>query len=57
DMNAFVEVMASKAQLVMSGFYEEDIPLLLDKANSLGLEETGRKKKGEWCCLRLQLKA
>lgn len=57
DMSAYVEVMASKAQLVMSGFYEEDIPLLLDKATSLGLEETGRKKKDEWCCLQLKLKA
>ncbi len=57
DMSAYVEVMASKARLVMSGFYEEDIPLLLDKATSLGLEETGRKKKDEWCCLQLKLKA
>ncbi len=57
DMSAYVEVMASKAQLVISGFYEEDIPLLLDKATSLGLEETGRKKKDEWCCLQLKLKA
>ena len=57
DMSAYVEVMASKARLVMSGFYEEDIPLLLDKAISLGLEEIGRKKKDEWCCLQLQLKA
>lgn len=57
DMSAYVEVMASKAQLVISGFYEEDIPLLLDKATSLGLEETGRKKKDEWCYLQLKLKA
>ncbi len=57
DMSAFVGVMASKAQLIMSGFYEEDIPLLLNKAATLGLEEKGRKKKGEWCCLQLQLKA
>lgn len=57
DMSAYVEVMASKAQLVISGFYEEDIPLLLDKATSLGLEETSRKKKDEWCCLQLKLKA
>ena len=57
DMSAYVEVMASKAQLVISGFYEEDIHLLLDKATSLGLEETSRKKKDEWCCLQLKLKA
>lgn len=57
DMATFQEVMGAKALLVLSGFYEEDIPLLLDKATSLGFEEMGRKKKDEWCCLQLQLKA
>ncbi len=57
DMGAFKEVMSSGGTLVMSGFYEEDIPLLLDKAKSLGFEEIGRKKKNDWCCLQLQLVA
>ena len=57
DMEAFKEVMASNAHLIISGFYESDIPLLLDKATALGFTETGRKKQEDWCCLMLQLKA
>ena len=57
DMAAFKEVMAAGARLVVSGFYEADIPLLLDKAVTLGFEETGRMQKGDWRCLQLRLKA
>lgn len=57
DMAAFRDVMATGGRLVMSGFYEADIPLLLDKAASLGFEETGRKQQGDWRCLQLRLKA
>ncbi len=57
DMPSFKEVMSSKAILILSGFYEEDIPLLLEKASFLGFEEIGRKKKNGWSCLQLQLLA
>ncbi|SFG00603.1 50S ribosomal protein L11 methyltransferase [Prevotella sp. KH2C16] len=54
DMDKFKEVMRSSATLILSGFYEEDIPLLTEKAASLGLEETGRKTDDNWACLLLQ---
>lgn len=53
DMAAFVDVMARSGSLVLSGFYEQDIPVLLEKAASLGLKEAERRKNGDWCCLRL----
>lgn len=53
DMNAFVSAMSGHSTLVLSGFYEEDIPILLEKASSIGLKETERKKDGDWCCLIL----
>ena len=53
DMAAFVDVMARSGSLVLSGFYEQDIPVLLEKAASLNLEEAERCKNGDWCCLRL----
>ena len=52
-MAAFVDVMARSGSLVLSGFYEQDIPVLLEKAASLNLEEAERCKNGDWCCLRL----
>ena len=54
DMEKFKEVMQSSATLILSGFYEEDIPLLVEKAATLGLEEAGRKTDENWACLLLQ---
>ena len=48
DMPAFKEVMAHGGTLILSGFYEEDVPLLLEKAESLGLSLKEKKEEGEW---------
>lgn len=53
DMPAFRDVMGSDSLLIISGFYEEDIPVLLDKAKELGLEEVSRKTNGDWACVKL----
>lgn len=53
DMEAFHNVMASGASLVLSGFYTEDAPMLLQKAETLGLHEVSRKVDNDWCCLLL----
>lgn len=54
DMDAFVSVMSPHSTLILSGFYEEDAPLLLEKAASFGLQETARKTDSNWCCLLLE---
>ena len=48
DMPAFKEVMAHGGTLILSGFYEEDVPLLVEKAESLGLSLKEKKEEGEW---------
>ena len=48
DMPAFREVMAHGGTLILSGFYEEDIPLLVEKAESLGISLKEKKEEGEW---------
>lgn len=48
DMSAFKEVMAHGGTLILSGFYEEDVPLLEEKAESLGLSLKEKKEEGEW---------
>ena len=48
DMPAFREVMAHGGTLILSGFYEEDVPLLVEKAESLGLSLKEKKEEGEW---------
>jgi len=51
DMDAMRSKMADGATFIISGFYEEDIPLLVDKASSLGLSLKAQKEKGNWRCL------
>lgn len=55
DMESFRSVMAQGAALVLSGFYEEDAPMLLQKAETLGLHEVSRKVDNNWCCLCLKV--
>lgn len=51
DMERFVSVMTPQATLVLSGFYESDAPLLVEKAQRLGLTLQQSKTNGEWNCL------
>lgn len=55
DMKLFRSVMNTGATLILSGFYEEDIPVLLEKAEELGLHEITRKTDNNWTCLVLGL--
>jgi ribosomal protein L11 methyltransferase len=55
DMPSFRSLMTSGSLLILSGFYQSDISILLEKAKELGLEEYGRKNDGEWACLVLLL--
>lgn len=54
DMDKFKEVMGTQATLILSGFYEEDIPLLIEKASSLNLHEYARNVDEHWGCLILK---
>lgn len=54
DMQAFKEVMNIGATLILSGFYTEDVPLLIEKAKELGLEERSRKVDNNWCMIELR---
>lgn len=51
DMPAYLEMMNVGSVLIISGFYEEDIKLLDEKANTLGLVNTSQKTDNHWCCL------
>lgn len=51
DMPAYLEMMNADSILIISGFYEEDVKLLDEKANLLGLVKTSQKTDNHWCCL------
>ena len=51
DMPAFVDVMAADGTLILSGFYEDDATMLIEKAATLNLHEASRKTEDGWCCI------
>lgn len=53
DMKLFRSVMNMGGTLILSGFYEEDVPVLLEKADELGLHEITRQVDNNWTCLVL----
>ena len=53
DMPAFKDVMAPGARLILSGFYEEDIPQLVAKASEVGLEYQSKLVHDGWSCIVL----
>lgn len=54
DMESFVSVLAHDGCMVLSGFYEMDIPQLEAAANRIGMAVSQVKHRGDWCCLLLQ---
>ena len=53
DMPLFRQKMAPGAHLILSGFYTADIPMLTDKAATLGLRVIQQKADHDWACLVL----
>lgn len=54
DMDTFVDSMNPNAILILSGFYNEDIPFLEEKATTLGLKMSRCKENQSWYCLVFQ---
>ena len=54
DMPAMHKKMAPGARLILSGFYTADIPVLTEKAQSLGMTLTAQKEDNDWACLVFQ---
>ncbi|MBR1388766.1 MAG: 50S ribosomal protein L11 methyltransferase [Prevotella sp.] len=53
DMNAYCQKMTPDSMLILSGFYTADIPLLLNKAATLGLTMKVQKEDNDWACILL----
>lgn len=54
DMPRFCQIMKQDAQLILSGFYTEDIPLLEARGKELGLTLTGTKNRDKWASIIMQ---
>jgi len=57
DMGAYAATLTPDAKMILSGFYESDIPMLLNKATQFGLTEYCHTTQGDgWACLVLENK-
>ena len=51
DMSIYKSVLNRGGRLVISGFYDDDAPVLIEKAHQLNLEFTDKQTKDHWCRL------
>ncbi|MCR5394926.1 MAG: 50S ribosomal protein L11 methyltransferase [Bacteroidales bacterium] len=54
DMPAYVADMKAKATLLMSGFYEEDVPAIRERAEQLGLRYVEHQSQNNWVVIRFE---
>ncbi|MBO4535770.1 MAG: 50S ribosomal protein L11 methyltransferase [Bacteroidales bacterium] len=55
DMASYVRALKPQGgRILLSGFYTADIPMLLEKAASLGLSEVSRRSRDDWALLVLE---
>lgn len=55
DMPHYVAVMKPGAHIVFSGFYEEDLPLLIARGQELGLKYVAKNVRNRWALLEMYL--
>lgn len=53
DLSAYVMTLKSGATVFLSGFYEEDVPVILKVAEPLGLKYKSHEVMNRWTCLEL----
>jgi len=54
DIETYVGAMNEDSEILFSGFLKEDIPLILEKSEQLGLELVVSKHKNKWQMLHLK---
>lgn len=56
DLQEYAQALKPGGTMLLSGFYEEDIPVIMACAEPLGLQQSGHTVKDRWACLRLSKK-
>lgn len=54
DIPAFCSRMRKGARLIMSGFYEADIPMIIASAERCGMATLSRRACDEWACVTVR---
>lgn len=53
DMSCYAQCLNSGGQLLLSGFYTQDVAMLLEEAERCSLNFVSQHEKDNWCLLRL----
>ena len=56
DMDKYTACMHAGSELYMSGFYVQDIPVIREKAESLGMEFMHHREKNNWAAVKFVMK-
>lgn len=56
DLDSYARVLHPGSLLFLSGFYVSDVPMLAQKAATLGLVVKSQRELNDWCCLQLEMK-
>lgn len=51
EIQRYTKALASDGQLLLSGFYDKDAPLIVEEANKHKLELQGKKERNNWVAL------
>ena len=54
DIDSYADNLKLEGLMLLSGFYEEDIPVIMEKAKILGLEYKSHSVQDRWSCLLLE---
>jgi len=50
DLPFYSKMLTNSGRLLTSGYYEQDLKIIQEKANSLGLKYVRHITKNDWCC-------
>jgi ribosomal protein L11 methyltransferase len=50
DMDSYFNVLNPKGKIIFSGFYKTDLPIIIEKAESLKLKLSSFREKDNWVC-------
>ena len=53
DLHSYAAAVKSGGNIILSGFYHEDIPMLLEEGKKYGLEYVTDTQMDKWACLKL----
>jgi ribosomal protein L11 methyltransferase len=54
DIDRYVRALKKGGVMILSGFYEEDIDVIMASVAPLGLKMAGSRVRDRWCCLKLE---